>query len=473
MGHRPGERTESADADSDAKAALVARAAGLADSYITAERSGRVSPRSGALDQLRAAVDAITLDEPIRSVDALELVAEIGDVGAVRSTGGRYFGFVNGGVAPAALAASIVAAPWDQNVGLPVMSPAASLLDEAAARLVVDVLGLPAETVASFCAGATIANITAVVTARDCLLRRAGWDPTTDGLRGAPPIRVVASAEIHVSVLKALRIAGFGSNDVQLVPTDGAGRLRATELPAHRGGPTLVALQAGNVNTGGSDPFGEVIDRLGGEETWVHVDGAFGLWAAASPAKKGLLAGVERADSWATDAHKWLNAPYDCGVVLCRHPRELATAMAMQAAYVPADGAERALMNLGLQMSQGARAVPVFAALATEGRAGVAEIVDRTCGLATRFADRLSAAGADVLAPVDLNQVLVSFDDAQTTAAVIERVQAGGVCWMGGTTWHDTTAMRISVSDSSTTEDDVDTSVAAVLAAWAEVRGAA
>ncbi|MGI9615432.1 MAG: pyridoxal phosphate-dependent decarboxylase family protein, partial [Acidimicrobiales bacterium] len=347
MGHRPGERTDSSNTDrintdSDDKAALVARAADLADSYITAERSRRVSPRSGALDRLGAAVDAITLDEPMRPVDALELVAEIGDIGAVRSTGGRYFGFVNGGVAPAALAASIVAAPWDQNVGLPVMSPAASLLDEAAARLVFDVLGLPTGTVASFCAGATIANITAVVTARDSLLRRAGWDPTTDGLRGAPPIRVVASAEIHVSVLKALRIAGFGRNDVQLIPTDGAGRLIATELPAHRGGPTLVALQAGNVNTGGSDPFGEVIDRLGGEETWVHVDGAFGLWAAASPAKKGLLAGVERADSWATDAHKWLNAPYDCGVVLCRHPRELATAMAMQAAYVPADGADRA-----------------------------------------------------------------------------------------------------------------------------------
>ena len=466
------------------KRRLLATAAGIADAYVAGERQHRVTPSAEVLGELRARVDAVDLDDPLDPAGALDLIAEIGEVAAVRSTGGRYFGFVNGGVTPVGLAASVVAAAWDQNVALPVMSPAGSILDRAAARLVVDVLQLPTDAVASFCAGATIANITAVVTARDALLRRAGWDPDADGLRNAPPVTVVTSTEAHVSVQKALRVAGIGRNEVHEVPTDEAGRLIASELPSCDG-PTLVLLQAGNVNGGGCDPFAELADRLAGHEAWIHVDGAFGLWAAASPRRRHLVAGVDRADSWATDAHKWLNAPYDCGVVICRHPDELARSMAMDAAYVSVDertGENRAFertaadrgdpapMNLGLQMSQAARAVPVFATLAAEGAAGVARNVDRACDLATRFADLLAAAGAAVLTPVTLNQALISFGDAATTDAVVAQIQADGRCWLGTTTWHGTRAMRISVSDASTTSDDIDASVEAVLDAWARVR---
>jgi glutamate/tyrosine decarboxylase-like PLP-dependent enzyme len=469
MGHRPEHTTsESGGGAAATKQALLATAARLAGDYVAGERERRVSPASGALDALRTTVDGVDLDEPMEPSAVLELVAAIGEAGAVRSTGGRYFGFVNGGVSPVGLATSVLSAAWDQNVALPVMSPAGSLLDGAAARLVVEILNLPSGAVASFCAGATIANITAVVTARDALLRRMGWDPAAEGLRGAPPIEVVTSSEAHVSVLKALRIAGFGRGDIRFVPTDEAGRLIASELSNLRG-PSLVLLQAGNVNTGGFDPFDEVADRLEGAEAWIHVDGAFGLWAAASSTRNHHLAGVERADSWATDAHKWLNSPYDCGVVICKDPEALTDAMSMSAAYVATAQTDRTPMNLGLQMSQGARAVPVFAALATEGRAGVARIVDRTCDLASRFANGLAAAGATVLAPVVLNQALVAFGEDATTAAVIDRVQAGGECWMGGTSWHGSTAMRISVSDASTTPADVDASVDAVLTAWDEV----
>lgn len=427
----------------------------------------RVWPDAAAL----AALDefaSVSVDHPIGAERAVELLATAGSAATVNSVGGRYFGFVNGGTTPEAYASAVLATAWDQNVALPVMSPAASAIDAAAATMLLDVLGLPGSATATFCAGATIANITAVVAARDALLDRAGWSVDERGLGGSPSITVVTGEEAHVSALKALRIAGIGRDQVVMVPCDDRGRLDPEQMPS-TSGLTLVLLQAGNVNTGHSDPFDEVIDRLDRDRSWVHVDGAFGLWANAAPERRASVAGIERADSWATDAHKWLNSPYDCGVVACADGRALRRAMSMDAAYVESPDGERALMNLGLQMSQAARAVPVWAILASRGRAGIAEAVEHTCRCAERFASRLSDQGVDVLVPVALNQALVAFGDDSSTDAVVQGVQEAGKCWMGATTWQGRRAMRISVSDLSTTFDDVDASVDSILEVWGSV----
>ena len=430
--------------------------------YIDRERDSRVTPPPEV--ELPAELDGDFLDSPWPAEAVLQLLAQAGDVGAVRTTGGRYFGFVTGGVEPVALAASTLTGAWDQNAGLPVMSPIASKLDEVAARWIVELLELPTESVASFCAGATVANLTGIITGRDALLARAGWDVRSRGLAGSPPITVVTGDEAHASALKALQLAGFGTDQVVRVVTDECGRIRPEAWPSTHG-PTLAVLQAGNVNTGHSDPFDAIIPNLDSERTWIHVDGAFGLWARVAPRRRHTINGVAAADSWATDGHKWLNAPYDCGVVICRDRGALDRAMTMNAAYI-ASSAERVPMNLGIQMSQAARAIPVWAILATLGRQGLADLVERTCRLAERMAERLEQDGAEILAPVVLNQVLAAFGDDQTTDAVIDAVQRDGTCWMGGTAWHGRRAMRISVSDSATTEQDIDVSADAVLGAW-------
>lgn len=443
---------------------IVDDASARARRHLESVRAGPVVPPTAAIHALAELPTELPAD-PVDPEAVLDLLDRFGSPAAVRQSGGRYFGFVNGGIEPAGLGAAMLALAWDQNAALPVMSPIGAHLDEIAARWVVDLLGLPESATATFCAGATVANLTSVVTARDTLLRREGWDAAERGFNGAPPISVIASAEIHTSVLKALRLAGLGTGSVLSIPTDSHGRAIAGELPA-TDGPTLVLLQAGNVNTGHSDPFREIVERLGGDRdrSWVHVDGAFGLWANASADRRQLLDGVELADSWATDGHKWLNTPYDCGVAIVARGDELVESMRMDAAYARADGG-RSPMNMGIQMSQAARAIPVWAVLASLGRDGVAAMVERCCRHAERFAELLDAGGAEVLAPPVLNQVLVAFGDDDTTDAVIDRVQRDGVCWMGGTTWHGRRAMRISVSDTSTTADDVQASVASVLAA--------
>jgi glutamate/tyrosine decarboxylase-like PLP-dependent enzyme len=449
------------------KTELMEAATRAAIRYIDGERDSRVSPRGDV--SLPEGLDGGLLDEPLSAESVLQLLSEAGELGATRTTGGRYFGFVTGGVEPIALAASTLAGAWDQNAALPVMSPLASRLDEIAARWIVELLELPAGSAASFCAGATVANLTGVIVGRDALLHRVGWDVHRRGMSGAPDITVVTGDEAHASAWKALQLVGFGSEQVIRVPTDDCGRIRADAWP-ETDGPMLIILQAGNVNTGHSDPFEEIISRLDRGRTWVHIDGAFGLWAQVAPARRHTVAGVERADSWATDAHKWLNAPYDCGVVICADREALSRSMTMSAAYV-ASSAERIPMNLGIQMSQAARAVPVWAILATLGRQGLAALVEHTCVLAERMASRLAAGGVEILAPVALNQVLASFGDDATTDSVIAAVQRDGVCWMGGTEWQGRHAMRISVSDSSTTEHDIDVSADAVLRAWRGLRG--
>ena len=391
----------------------------------------------------------------------LHVLDEVGSPATVASNGPRYFGFVTGAAFPAAQAASWLSTAWDQNAALTVMSPVAARLGEVAVGWIADLLGLPSGIPGGFVTGATMANATCLAAARDAVLTRHGWDAGRDGLVGAPPVTVVVGAEVHATVRKALGIIGLGRDRAVVLPADGQGRIVARDLPA-LDGPAIVCLQAGNVNTGASDPFPPLIEWAHDHGAWVHVDGAFGLWAAASPATASQVAGVAGAESWATDCHKWLNTTYDCGLALVFDPETLRLAMEASASYLPGSGAES--MHLTPQSSQRARGVEVWATLASIGRDGVGDLVERCCRLARRFADGMRAAGFAVLNDVVLNQVLVSFGDAARTDAVIAAVQADGTCWCGPTTWHGQRAMRVSVSSWCTTHDDIDRSVAAITA---------
>jgi glutamate/tyrosine decarboxylase-like PLP-dependent enzyme len=450
----------------DANAMLAGRAALLRDAcergvaYLDGVADRPVAPGQQAINGL----DGLAFPLPARGLGgprALHLLDEVGSPATVASNGPRYFGFVTGGALPAAQAASWLSAAWDQNAALSVMSPVAARCGEVAIGWVADLLGLPPGTAGGFVTGATMANATCLAAARDAMLTRYGWDAAGQGLVGAPPVTVVVGAEVHTTVRKALGIVGLGRDRAIVLPVDGQGRIDARDLPALPD-PAIVCLQAGNVNTGASDPFGPLIDWAKMHQAWVHVDGAFGLWAAASPTTAAQAADLERADSWATDCHKWLNTTYDCGLALVRDLGPLRLAMEATASYLP--GSEAEAMGLTPQSSQRARGVEVWAVLAALGRDGVAELVDRCCRLARRFADGMRAVGLDVLNDVVLNQVLISFGPAERTDAVIAAVQAEGTCWCGPTTWRGQRAMRVSVSGWSTTEDDIDQSIAAVRA---------
>ncbi len=413
-------------------------------------------------------------DEPLEvggrpAAETVEMLDELGSPGTVISNGPRYFGFVTGGSQPVAAAASLLATAWDQNGALPIMSPTVAAIDAVTVRWILGLLGLPSTATATFCGGASEANLIGMITARDEVLRRAGWDVPADGLIGAPMVTVITSEETHASMKKAVALAGLGRDRMMLVPTDDQGRMVATALPAIEG-PAIVVLQAGNVNTGHSDPFREVIAAAHDAGAWVHVDGAFGLWAAAAPERARLVEGMEAADSWATDAHKWLNVPYDNALAIVADGDALGRSMRVDGAYLPSTS-ERSPMQLGLQMSQRARAIPVWAVLRTLGRQGVSDLIERNCSLASRFAQRLAEGGAEVLHDVCLNQVLVAFGDDETTSAVIDAVQADGTCWAGGTEWNGRRAMRISVSGHETTEADVDRSAAVMLGCWESLPG--
>src|SRR2546426_1219850 len=378
------------------------------------------------------------------------------------SAGGRFFGFVVGSSLPATLAANWLAGAWDQNAGIVVLSPIAAKLEEVAMRWMLGLLGLPPECGAGFVTCATQANFAGLAAARHALLARRGWDVETRGLFGAPPITVVVSEQVHVSVLKALTLLGLGRERGISAPVDGQGRIRSDAMP-RLDADTIVCLQAGDVNTGAFDPAAEIIPRARAAGAWVHVDGAFGLWAAAAPARAHLMDGFADADSWATDAHKWLNVPYDSGVAFVRDVHALRAAMAITAEYLPTDTPRRNPSDHAPELSRRARGVDVWAALRTLGRAGVAELIERNCRQARRFADALTAAGYRVLNDVVLNQVLVSFGDADTTTRVIAAIQEDGTCWCGGTVWQGQTAMRISVCSWATTDADVEQSLEATV----------
>src|SRR6266446_36063 len=394
---------------------------------------------------------------------AEETVALLDSYGAatMAMAGPRFFGFVIGGALPATLAANWLAGAWDQNAALAEVTPLPAKLEEVALGWLRDVLGLPPETGVGFVTGATMANFTCLAAARHCVLKQAGWDVEADGMFGAPAVTVVVGEEAHVSLFKSLGLAGFGRNRVVRVPVDKQGRMRA-DLFLGLSGPTIVCLQAGNVNTGAFDPASEIISKAKAANAWVHVDGAFGLWAAAAPCKAHLMAGYADADSWATDAHKYLNTPYDSGLAFVRSPDVLQAAMAISAAYLPSSPT-RDPANFTPELSRRARGVEVWAALRTLGQSGLADLVERTCRYAMRFGEGLRAAGYTILNEVVLNQVLVTFGDDERTRRVIAGIQQDGTCWCGGTTWQGQTAMRISVSSWATTEADVECSLQAMI----------
>ncbi len=439
---------------------LLQTAAALAADYLDSLPTRGVAPSTDALEGLRA-FERPFPEQPSDPVAVLRELHARGSPATIASAGGRFFGFVVGGSLPAALAATWLAAAWDQDAGMTVLAPGAAAIEVVALRWLLDALKLPPEAGGGFVTGATLANFTGLAAARHALLERAGWDVEANGLFGAPALSVVVGDEVHVSVVKALGLLGLGRTRVVRVPADAQGRMRADRLPP-LDARTIVCVQAGNVNTGACDPVGDVCRAAHAAGAWVHVDGAFGLWARAAPARAPLVAGVQDADSWALDAHKWLNVPYDSGVALCRDASALRSAMAAEAAYL-VRGTAREPDDYTPELSRRARGVEIWAALASLGRAGLTDLVERCCRHAARFAAGLTAAGYEVLNEVTLNQVLVSFGDDAATRRVIDGIQAERTCWCGGTEWHGRVAMRISVSSWATTEDDVEHSLEAML----------
>lgn len=439
---------------------LLQAAAGYALGYLEGLDNRAVAPTQAALDGLGALGGPLP-EAPDDAGAVLALLDELGSPATVATTGGRYFGFVVGGSLPVTLGANWLATAWDQNAGLYALSPVASALEDIALGWLADALGLPASVAGGFVTGATMANFTALAAARHATLARAGWDVEAQGLFGAPPIQVIVGEEVHVSLLKALSMLGFGRDRVTRVPVDEQGRMRADALPAING-PTIVCIQAGNVNSGACDPARAICAQAHAGGAWVHVDGAFGLWAAAAPKRRYLVAGIEDADSWAVDAHKWLNVPYDSGIALTRDGDSLRAAMSTNAAYLT-QGENREPCQYTPEMSRRARGVEVWAALRSLGRSGVAELIERNCRQAAMLADGLREAGYRVLNEVTLNQALVSFGSDEETLRVIAALQQEGSAWMGGTRWQGQGAMRISVSSWATRDEDVQIALAAIL----------
>jgi glutamate/tyrosine decarboxylase-like PLP-dependent enzyme len=449
---------------------LLQRAHGLALNYLASLSERPVGARENA-EALIPRLGGSLPEEPSDPLSVLEHLAREADPGLVASAGPRYFGFVIGGSLPVSLAADWLTSTWDQNAGLHVASPAVSAIEEVTRRWLLELFDLPPDASIGFVTAAHLANVTALAAARHEVLRAAGWDVEARGLQGAPVVTVVAGGEAHSSIPAACRLLGLGSATLVRVPYDEQGRMRAGALASALSGvagPLIVCAQAGNVNSGAFDPVAEIADLTHRHGGWLHVDGAFGLWAAAVPGLKHHTRGLEYADSWATDAHKWLNVPYDSGIVMTAHPAAHRAAMSHTAAYlIPGEGQQRDPTDWVPELSRRARAITVYAALRALGRRGVQDLVTRGCSLARRMAARLGEQpGIRILNDIVLNQVLVRFeDDARNniTPAVIQAVQRDGTCWLGGTMWAGEPAMRISVSGWATTEADIDRSADAIV----------
>jgi glutamate/tyrosine decarboxylase-like PLP-dependent enzyme len=439
---------------------LLNDAAARAGAYLQGLGERKVAPDAAAVAALDA-LDHALPEAPSDPAQTLALLDRHGSPATLAIAGPRFFGFVMGGALPAALAANWLAAAWDQNTGYYNITPATARLEQTALAWLLDLFDLPRDCAGAFVTGATMANFAALAAARHAVLARAGWNVEADGLFGAPPIEVVVGEEAHPTLIKSLGLLGLGRNRVRRVPVDAQGRLRVATLPKPSA-PAIVCTQIGNVNTGACDDVAGVRERIGAS-AWLHVDGAFGLWARAAPSRRALVAGIETADSWATDAHKWLNVPYDCGLAFVRDAHALPAAMAITAEYLPTASPWRNPSDYTPELSRRARGVEVWAALRSLGRQGVAELIERNCRQARRFAEALRAAGYEVLNEVALNQVLVAFGDAERTQRVIAALQAEGTCWCGGTVWQGRTAMRISVCSWATTDADVERSIAAML----------
>jgi glutamate/tyrosine decarboxylase-like PLP-dependent enzyme len=448
---------------------LLARTADIAANYIETLETRPVYPRA-SVEQLREALDGALPEAPQDPFAVLDALAHASEPGVVASQSGRYFGFVVGGSLPVALAADWLVSTWDQNLGFLVLGPSALVMENSAGEWTKELLGIPADASFAFVTGCQMAHVTCLAAARQHVLEAAGWDLPEDGLAGSPPITVLVGGKRHSTVDRALRYLGIGRAQIRPVGTRADGGMEVGALGAalaDRDGPTIVCAQAGEVNTGVFDDFDAIADAVEGSGAWLHVDGAFGLWAAASPSLRHLVTGHERADSWATDAHKWLNVPYDCGIAFTRHPDAHRDAMTAQAAYYVRDpDAIREPVDWTPDHSRRARAVPVYAALRQLGRSGVADLVERSCRHARRFASGVAdLPGCEVLNEVVLNQVLFRFADDATTAAALARVQESGEAWMSGTSWDGRAAIRLSVSNWRTTDSDIDRTVAAFAAA--------
>ena len=428
--------------------------------YIKSIERRRVYPGPDDIENMKC-LDIPLQDQPVPPSQVLNELDQFGAPATVASTGNRYFGFVIGGASPSPLAANLLASIWDQNAGIEAASPVSSFIETVCRKWLIDILNLPLETEVGFVTGATMANFTGLAAARHALLKKAGWDVENDGLFDAPQIRVIVGDEVHVSILKALSMLGLGRNRITKVPVDSQGRIKANLIPTYSE-PTLICSQAGNVNTGAFDPIAEICEIASMSDAWVHVDGAFGLWAAASPRYANLSEGIQKADSWAADAHKWLNVPYDSGLVFVKEKEHLISSMSTNAAYL-VSGAKREPFYYVPEISRRSRGIELWAALRSMGRNGLAELIESNCDCAYLFANNLSSAGYRILNDVVLNQVLVSFGDVGITKRVIQRVQEDGTCWCGGTEWQGQTAMRISVSSWKTTRQDVEESSNAII----------
>lgn len=457
-----------------ADGALLDDAARRARRYLDELGERSVAPTAAAIAGMQR-LGGLLPEAGLAPAKVLALLDEAGSPATIASAGGRYFGFVTGGVLPAALAAGWLGSAWDQNAFSTMSSPVGAAIESVALDWIKDVLALPDDCAGAFVTGATMANFTSLAAARHAVLARAGWDAEADGLFGAPPVTVVVGEEVHATLFKIIGLLGLGRERVLRVPVDEQGRMLADAMPA-LAGPTIVCVQAGNVNSGAFDPIGEICARVhgdsdgDGDSAWVHVDGAFGLWAAAAPARAASVAGADAADSWATDAHKWLNVSYDSGIALVRDAAALRAAMSMSAAYLPS-GSSREPFHYTPESSRRARGIEIWAALLSLGRRGLADLVERNCAMASRMADALGDAGYEVLNDVVLNQVLVAFGDADTTNRVVTAVQDDGVCWCGPTVWKGRAAMRISVSSWATSDEDIETSIGAILKIAADTAG--
>jgi glutamate/tyrosine decarboxylase-like PLP-dependent enzyme len=440
---------------------LLADAATRATRYLSGIGDRRVMPDDSALRGLDSFLEPLP-ESPGDPAATLALLDESGSPATMASAGGRYFGFVTGGSFPVTVAANWLASAWDQNAALPVMSPVAARLHEVVSGWLVDLLGLPSGTTTAFVTGAAMANTAALAAARDHQLAQVGWDVQARGLFDAPEPTVIVGEHAHSTLIKALGFIGLGRDRVVVVPADEQGRLRAECLPQEVTGPVVICAQAGEVNTGAFDRFPEIVAWARSRRAWVHVDGAFGLWALADPARAGLTAGLADADSWAADAHKWLNVPYDCGIVLTRRGEDLRRSFASVAGYLPPDSGFEAMHHTP-QASQRARQVEVWAALRTLGRSGVADLVSASCRQAQVMANRLSTGGLEVLNDVVLNQVLVRAPTDELTLALVDAVQRDGICWCGPTNWKGRPAMRISISCWATSDQDIEASAEAVV----------
>jgi glutamate/tyrosine decarboxylase-like PLP-dependent enzyme len=429
--------------------------------YLASVAHRRVAPDAAALDGLKA-FDVPLQDAPMTAHAILEELDRFGTPATVSIAGPRFFGYVNGGALPGAVAANLLLTAWEQHGSFEGTSPATTRIEQTALGWIRELLSLPQGTTGGFVTGTTVAHVVALSAARDALLAELGYNAAADGLFGAPPVNVVVGTEGHSSLLKALGVVGLGRKRLVGVPVDDQGRMRADAIPELTR-PSIVCVQSGNVNTGAFDPIREIAARVRSFNVpvWIHVDGAFGLWARVAPERAHLADGLELADSWATDAHKWLNSPYDCGIVLARDGEAIRRSMSISADYLPSD--TKNPTDYVLEMSRRSRGVDVWAVLRSLGKRGLAEMVERHCRLAARFADAFRNAGYKVLNEVVLNQVLVSFGTPETTRRIVARIQADGTCWCGPTVWQGQTAMRVSVINWSTTDADVDRSVDVIL----------